>query len=122
MTAVPSAVAALLVVPLTAAPARAVTGDGSSPFASYNMDGTNNGARWTSEVAPMARRNSLLALPEAAPLAHPSTTPRSFSPPGRAGYGQRLSPHGPAGAERQRTVRRRRRDTAAGAPSTSILT
>ncbi|WP_245699586.1 hypothetical protein [Streptomyces roseifaciens] len=65
MTTVLSAVAALLAVPLTAAPAQAVNGDGSSAFASYNMDGTNNGARWTSEVAPMARRNPLVALQEA---------------------------------------------------------
>ncbi|UTJ10868.1 hypothetical protein [Streptomyces rimosus] len=45
--------------------ARAVNGDGTSPFATYNMHGSDNGSRWTSEVAPLAATNQLVALQEA---------------------------------------------------------
>ncbi|GAA2683190.1 hypothetical protein GCM10009864_65120 [Streptomyces lunalinharesii] len=65
MLAVLSAVAALLTVPLTAAPAYAVNLDGSSPFATYNMHGSNNGARWTSEVSPLVANYPVVMLQEA---------------------------------------------------------
>ncbi|MFD7169793.1 ricin-type beta-trefoil lectin domain protein [Streptomyces violascens] len=44
--------------------ARAVNGDGTSPFATYNMHGSDNGSRWTSEVAPLAATNQVVALQE----------------------------------------------------------
>ncbi|MEU7164100.1 hypothetical protein AB0A70_05560 [Streptomyces morookaense] len=50
---------------LTVTTASAVNGDGSSPFATYNMHGSDNGSRWTSEVEPLAATNSLVALQEA---------------------------------------------------------
>lgn len=50
---------------LSATVAQAVNGDGTSPFATYNMHGSDNGSRWTSEVAPLAATNSLVALQEA---------------------------------------------------------
>ncbi|MEW1658866.1 endonuclease/exonuclease/phosphatase family protein [Streptomyces sp. NPDC093707] len=65
VVAVLSGVAALLTVPLTAAPAHAVNGDGSSPFATYNMLGSDNGSRWRSEIAPLAAQNAVVALQEA---------------------------------------------------------
>ncbi|MFB7508114.1 hypothetical protein [Streptomyces broussonetiae] len=65
MLAVLSAVAALLTVPLTAAPAHAASGDGSSPFATYNMRGSDNGSRWRSEIARLARQAPVVALQEA---------------------------------------------------------
>ncbi|WP_257980874.1 ricin-type beta-trefoil lectin domain protein [Streptomyces sp. CB02959] len=65
VVAVLGAVAALLTVPLAAAPARAVEGDGTSPFATYNMRGSGNGSRWRSEIAPLARQVPLVALQEA---------------------------------------------------------
>lgn len=45
--------------------ARAVNGDGTSPFATYNMHGSDNGSRWTSEVERLAATNQLVALQEA---------------------------------------------------------
>ncbi|MGW3916255.1 endonuclease/exonuclease/phosphatase family protein [Streptomyces sp. NPDC005070] len=65
MVAVLSAAAALLNVPLTAAPAYAVNGDGTSPFATYNMRGSDNGGRWGSEIMQLVRRNPVVALQEA---------------------------------------------------------
>ncbi|MFB7633592.1 endonuclease/exonuclease/phosphatase family protein [Streptomyces sp. NPDC056149] len=64
MIAVVSTVAALLTVPLAAAPARAVNGDGTSPFATYNMRGSDNGSRWRSEIAPLVRQIPVVALQE----------------------------------------------------------
>ncbi|MFD5813069.1 ricin-type beta-trefoil lectin domain protein [Streptomyces sp. NPDC127038] len=65
LVAVLSAAAALLSVPLTAAPAHAVNGDGTSRFASYNMRGSDNGGRWDSELVELVRRNPVVALQEA---------------------------------------------------------
>ncbi|MFJ7966637.1 endonuclease/exonuclease/phosphatase family protein [Streptomyces sp. NPDC096324] len=64
MLAVLSAVTALLTVPLTATPAHAVSRDGTSPFASYNMLGSNNGARWTNEITQLVQQVPLVALQE----------------------------------------------------------
>ncbi|MFG2147227.1 endonuclease/exonuclease/phosphatase family protein [Streptomyces sp. NPDC048696] len=64
MLAVLSAVAALLTVPLMAASAHAVNRDGTSPFASYNMRGSDNGARWTNEIVQLVERVPLVALQE----------------------------------------------------------
>lgn len=49
----------------TAPPAHAVEGDGSSPFASYNMGGSDNGMRWRSDVERLAVNNQVVALQEA---------------------------------------------------------
>ncbi|MFH9230063.1 hypothetical protein [Streptomyces lydicus] len=65
MLAVLSAVAALLTVPLTAAPAHAVNLDGSSPFTTYNMHGSDNGSRWTSEINRLVANNPVVMLQEA---------------------------------------------------------
>ncbi|MER5729843.1 hypothetical protein ABT084_16140 [Streptomyces sp. NPDC002138] len=65
LVAVLSATAALLTVPLTAAPAHAVDRDGSSPFATYNMHGSDNGARWTSEVQSLVANHPVVMLQEA---------------------------------------------------------
>jgi hypothetical protein len=51
-------------VTLTAAPARAVNNDGSSPFATYNMHGSDNGSRWRSEIQQLAANNAVVALQE----------------------------------------------------------
>ncbi|MCZ7438872.1 FG-GAP-like repeat-containing protein [Micromonospora sp. WMMC241] len=48
-----------------AAPASAVPGDGSAPFASYNMEGSLNGERWGSEVAALATEFPVVFLQEA---------------------------------------------------------
>ncbi len=66
MVAVLAVLAALATnLTLTATVAQAVNGDGTSPFATYNMHGSDNGSRWTSEVAPLAATNPLVALQEA---------------------------------------------------------
>ncbi|MFI6056052.1 hypothetical protein ACIBCO_39030 [Streptomyces violascens] len=49
---------------LTAATAYAVNGDGSSPFATYNMHGSDNGSRWRSEIQPLAASNAVVMLQE----------------------------------------------------------
>ncbi|MET7566973.1 hypothetical protein ABZT04_00485 [Streptomyces sp. NPDC005492] len=49
---------------LTAATAHAVNDDGTSRFATYNMQGSDNGLRWTSEIGDLAQNNPLLALQE----------------------------------------------------------
>ncbi|MFE0190509.1 hypothetical protein [Streptomyces sp. NPDC058989] len=60
-----SAVAALLTVSLTAAPAHAVNGDGSSPFATYTMHGSDNGSRWTTEINRLVANYPVVMLQEA---------------------------------------------------------
>ncbi|MFI0968177.1 ricin-type beta-trefoil lectin domain protein [Streptomyces sp. NPDC021080] len=65
LVAVLSAAAALLSVPLSAAPAHAVNRDGTSPFTSYNMRGSDNGGRWDSELRELVRQNPVVALQEA---------------------------------------------------------
>ncbi|MGP9022962.1 hypothetical protein ACT1U9_31730 [Streptomyces sp. BR1] len=65
MVAVMSAAATLLAVPLTAAPAQAVERDGSSPFAIYNMHGSDNGSRWTSEIRSLVASYPVVMLQEA---------------------------------------------------------
>ncbi|MEU1631077.1 endonuclease/exonuclease/phosphatase family protein [Streptomyces sp. NPDC020096] len=45
--------------------AQAVNGDGTSPFATYNMHGSDNGSRWTSEIEPLVATNQVVALQEA---------------------------------------------------------
>lgn len=68
IAAVVAALATLAVlatnVTMTASTAQAVSGDGDSPFVSYNMHGSDNGTRWNSEVRPLARNNPLVALQE----------------------------------------------------------
>ncbi|MFB9931849.1 endonuclease/exonuclease/phosphatase family protein [Amycolatopsis halotolerans] len=57
---------ALLAATVTGAPAaEAVDGDGASPFASYNIDGTDNGTAWLSDVARMATTHAVVAVQEA---------------------------------------------------------
>lgn len=66
MVAVPAVLAALAAnVTLTATTARAVNGDGSSPFATYNMHGSDNGLRWRSEIQPLAANNQVVMVQEA---------------------------------------------------------
>ncbi|WP_399090501.1 FG-GAP-like repeat-containing protein [Streptomyces sp. BBFR2] len=62
-----SALAALLTVPPVATPAYAQDDNRPSEFGTYNMQGSNRGARWTEEVAPRAGRGVLLALQEVGP-------------------------------------------------------
>ncbi|MFF4529066.1 endonuclease/exonuclease/phosphatase family protein [Streptomyces sp. NPDC001407] len=68
-----AAVAAVLAVLATLATnltlsvtvAQAVNNDGTSPFVTYNMHGSDNGSRWTSEIRALAANNPLVALQEA---------------------------------------------------------
>lgn len=46
-------------------PALAVAPDGTSSFATYNMQGSTDGLRWTQDVAPLARRYPVVLLQEA---------------------------------------------------------
>ncbi len=52
-------------VTLAATAAHAVNGDGTSPFASYNMHGSDNGLAWLNEIARLAAGNAVVALQEA---------------------------------------------------------
>src|SRR5215212_10774437 len=45
--------------------AQAVNNDGSSPFATYNMHGSDNGLAWRSEIQRLAADNAVVALQEA---------------------------------------------------------
>lgn len=58
---------AVLVTTLTVATpaAQAVNGDGTSPFATYNMHGSDNGMAWRSEIQRLTAVNSVVALQEA---------------------------------------------------------
>ncbi|MFI7104065.1 FG-GAP-like repeat-containing protein [Streptomyces sp. NPDC050161] len=62
-----SALAALLAVTPAATPAHAEDSDPPSEFATYNMQGSDRGTRWTTDVAPRAGRGVLLALQEVGP-------------------------------------------------------
>ncbi|GAA1925428.1 hypothetical protein GCM10009753_68490 [Streptantibioticus ferralitis] len=65
VVAVLSVLAALATsVTLTATAAQAVNDDGTSPFATYNMHGSDNGLAWRSEIAPLAATNHVVALQE----------------------------------------------------------
>lgn len=65
MTAVLAVLVGLLTnVTLTATVARAVNNDGTSPFATYNMQGSDNGARWGAEINRLARNYPVVALQE----------------------------------------------------------
>ncbi|MEV5937523.1 ricin-type beta-trefoil lectin domain protein [Streptomyces sp. NPDC051994] len=57
--------AALLTVPLTVTEANAVNRDGSSTFATYNMHGSDNGSRWTSEINRLVASYPVVMLQEA---------------------------------------------------------
>jgi Endonuclease/Exonuclease/phosphatase family len=52
-------------VTLTATVAQAVNNDGTSSFATYNMHGSDNGSRWTSEIQSLVANNAVVALQEA---------------------------------------------------------
>ncbi|GHJ08704.1 hypothetical protein TPA0907_30710 [Micromonospora humidisoli] len=49
------------------APAHAVDPNGLSPFVSYNMQGSDNGNRWSHQVADMAARFPVVMIQEAGP-------------------------------------------------------
>src|SRR5262245_52879521 len=55
----------MITVGLGAAAAQAVNNDGSSPFATYNMHGSDNGLAWRSEIQRLAATNPVVALQEA---------------------------------------------------------
>ncbi|MGV9248776.1 RICIN domain-containing protein [Streptomyces sp. NPDC003710] len=54
----------LLLGGLLAGGAPAASADASQPFATYNMEGSLNGERWTSEVGPLAEHNAVVVLQE----------------------------------------------------------
>jgi hypothetical protein len=57
--------AVVTTVTLTAPAAQAVNGDGTSPFATYNMHGSDNGMLWRSEIQRLAANHAVVALQEA---------------------------------------------------------
>jgi endonuclease/exonuclease/phosphatase family metal-dependent hydrolase len=52
-------------VAVTTTPVQAVESDGSSRFATYNMDGNNNGAAWQEQIRSLVQNNAVVALQEA---------------------------------------------------------
>ncbi|MFH8348164.1 hypothetical protein [Streptomyces sp. NPDC018045] len=63
--AVVAALAALAVNVTVAAPAaQAVDNDGTSPFATYNMHGSDNDLTWRSEIESLAANHAAVALQE----------------------------------------------------------
>ncbi|MFK8843667.1 endonuclease/exonuclease/phosphatase family protein [Streptomyces sp. Ac-502] len=77
-------------VSLAATAAPAVDNDGSSPFATYNMQGSNNGERWNTEVRQLAADNAVVALQEV------GSGPPLPESPDRSSFRQiRLSPSRP---------------------------
>ncbi|WP_207400841.1 hypothetical protein [Actinomadura roseirufa] len=66
MVAVLTGLAAVVMsVTLPTTVAQAVNGDGTSPFASYNMHGSDNGLTWRSEVQRLAADHAVVAIQEA---------------------------------------------------------
>jgi hypothetical protein len=66
MVAVLTGLAAMAAdVTLTAPAARAVSGDGSSRFVTYNMHGSDNGSVWTSTIEELTANNAVVMLQEA---------------------------------------------------------